>query len=36
VKKSYTGQALTAYFNGSAKNGAAKSVLALTGTGELA
>ena len=31
VKKSYTGQALTAYFNGSAK-----SVLAPTGTGELA
>jgi excinuclease ABC subunit A len=46
VKKSYTGQALTAYFNGSAKNGSArngsekngsaKSVLAPTGTGELA
>ena len=61
VKKSYTGQALSAYFtgsekngsakngsikngsakngspkNGSAKNGSAKSVLAPTGTGELA
>ena len=41
VKKSYTGQALTAYFNGSAKhgsakNGTAKSVLAPTGTGERA
>ncbi|MGB6386426.1 MAG: excinuclease ABC subunit UvrA [Terriglobales bacterium] len=41
VKKSYTGQALTAYFNGSAKhgsakNGAAKSVLAPTGTGDRA
>jgi len=46
VKKSYTGQALTSYFNGSAKNesvrnglennGAAKSVLAPTGTGRLA
>jgi excinuclease ABC subunit A len=46
VKKSYTGQALTAYFNGSKKNGSAKngsaingtgkSVLAPTGTGELA
>ena len=55
VKKSYTGQALTAYFNGSSKNGSAKngsgkndsekngsarvlarSVLAPTGTGELA
>ena len=44
VKKSYTGQALTAYFNGSAKNGSAKNasprngtaktVLAPTGTGE--
>src|SRR6202158_4869902 len=43
VKKSYTGQALTSYFNGSAKNdlvrngleknSAAKSVLAPTGTG---
>ncbi len=37
VKKSYTGQALTAYFNGSAKNGtekngAAKAVLAPTGS----
>jgi excinuclease ABC subunit A len=46
VKKSYTGQALTAYFNGSKKNGSAKngsakngplrSELAPTGTGELA
>jgi excinuclease ABC subunit A len=41
VKKSYTGQALAAYFNGStrngpAKNGSSKSVLAPTGTGELA
>jgi excinuclease ABC subunit A len=46
VKKSYTGQALTSYFNGSeinraakngsAKNASAKSVLALTGTGRLA
>ena len=41
VKKSYTGQALTAYFNGSAtngsaRNGSAKSALAPTGTGELA
>src|SRR3981189_3358082 len=46
VKKSYTGQALTSYFNGSeinraakngsAKNGSAKSVLAPTGTGGLA
>ncbi|MGD0413961.1 MAG: excinuclease ABC subunit UvrA [Terriglobales bacterium] len=36
VKKSYTGQALTAYFNGSAKNGSAKNELAPTGTGELA
>jgi excinuclease ABC subunit A len=46
VKKSYTGQALTLYFNGSAKNdlvrngleksSAAKSVLAPTGTGRLA
>ena len=57
VKKSYTGQALSAYFtgwsekngsarngsarngpakNGPAKNGSAKSVLAPTGTGELA
>ena len=36
VKKSYTGQALAAYFNGSVKNGSAKSVLAPTGTGELA
>ena len=40
VKKSYTGQALTAYFNGSATNGSARngsatSVLAPTGTGEL-
>src|ERR1039457_1139012 len=33
VKKSYTGQALTAYFNGSARNGLAKSVLAPTGPG---
>jgi excinuclease ABC subunit A len=37
VKKSYTGQALVEYFNGSpkngsAKNGSAKSVLAPTGT----
>jgi len=41
VKKSYTGQALTAYFNGSAtngsaRNGSARSVLAPTGTGERA
>jgi len=46
VKKSYTGQALTSYFNGSeinrtakngsAKNGSVKSVLAPTGTGGLA
>jgi len=46
VKKSYTGQALTSYFNGSeinraakngaAKNGSASRVLAPTGTGELA
>src|SRR6266478_1094334 len=46
VKKSYTGQALTSYFNGSeinraakngsAKNGSAKGVLAPTGTGGLA
>ncbi len=41
VKKSYTGQALTAYFtgsakNGSAKNGSGKSQLAPTGTGERA
>ena len=46
VKKSYTGQALTSYFkgsarngsvrNGSVKNGSAKSVLAPTGTGALA
>src|ERR1700716_845767 len=46
VKKSYTGQALTSYFNGSAKNDSvrngleknstAKSVLAPTGTGRLA
>jgi len=46
VKKSYTGQALTGYFNGSeinraakngsAKNSSARSVLAPTGTGELA
>ena len=41
VKKSYTGQALTAYFqgapgNGSEKNRSAKSVLAPTGTGESA
>ncbi len=45
VKKSYTGQALAAYFNGpekngsarngSAKNGSAKNTLAPTGTGEL-
>ncbi len=45
VKKSYTGQALTAYFTGSAKNGSgknesekngsARSELAPTGTGEL-
>jgi excinuclease ABC subunit A len=45
VKKSYTGQALTAYFNGSekngsdrngsARNGSARGVLAPTGTGEL-
>jgi excinuclease ABC subunit A len=36
VKKSYTGQALTEYFNGSVRNGSAKSVLAPTGTGDLA
>ena len=41
VKKSYTGQALAAYFNGSARNGSAKngsarSVLAPRGTQELA
>ncbi len=46
VKKSYTGQALAAYFNGpekngspkngSTKNGPANSALAPTGTGELA
>jgi excinuclease ABC subunit A len=35
VKKSYTGQALSAYFNGSAKNGSVKGALAPTGTGEL-
>jgi excinuclease ABC subunit A len=34
VKKSYTGQALSAYFPGSARNGSAKSILAPTGTGE--
>jgi excinuclease ABC subunit A len=34
VKKSYTGQALAAYFNGSTKNGSSKDVLAPTGTGE--
>ncbi|MGO9402622.1 MAG: excinuclease ABC subunit UvrA [Terriglobales bacterium] len=34
VKKSYTGQALTAYFNGSSRNGSSKGVLAPTGTGE--
>jgi hypothetical protein len=27
VKKSYTGQALTAYFNGPAKNGSSKNEL---------
>src|SRR5271166_4261565 len=40
VKKSYTGQALAEYFNGSGKNGSEKNgvkrVLAPTGTGELA
>jgi excinuclease ABC subunit A len=46
VKKSYTGQALTSYFNGSeinraakngsAKNASARNVLAPTGTGRLA
>ncbi len=36
VKKSYTGQALSAYFNGSAKNGSARNALAPTGTGEFA
>ena len=35
VKKSYTGQALSAYFNGSAKNGSVKGALAPTGTGDL-
>ncbi len=42
VKKSYTGQALTAYFNGSSRNGSekngssngSKSFLAPTGTGD--
>jgi len=32
VKKSYTGQALTAYFNGSGKNGPAKNGLARNGS----
>jgi excinuclease ABC subunit A len=36
VKKSYTGQALTAYFKGSTKNGLAKTMLAPTGTGDRA
>jgi excinuclease ABC subunit A len=46
VKKSYTGQALTAYFNesgkngsaknGSTKNGVTKNTLAATGTGDVA
>jgi excinuclease ABC subunit A len=34
VKKSYTGQALTAYFNGSKKNGSAKNGSAINGTGK--
>jgi excinuclease ABC subunit A len=33
VKKSYTGQALTAYFNGPARVGSSNEVLAPTGTG---
>jgi hypothetical protein len=34
VKKSYTGQALTAYFHGLEKNGSTKNGLAKNGSGK--